>query len=98
MDEFFSEGFYHLCVFSVGEIHFARIHLESAAVIRSIHVFGRQMEMQVAQFVRLSAVIDLLGLEEFLHSARHIGYIRHERIALLIGQLVEVVHMLVISH
>ena len=96
--QFLAHRFDHLGVFGVGEIHFARIHLENAAVVRSIHILGSQVEMQVAEFVGIGAVVDFLGLEKALHSACNVRYIGHEEVALLVAQFVQVVDMLVVRY
>jgi hypothetical protein len=54
--------------------------------------------MQVAELIGISTIVDFLGLEELLHSARNVRYVCHEQVTLLIGQLIEVVHMLVICN
>ena len=56
------------------------------------------MEMQVTQLVAVGTIVDLLRVESLLHGTRHLSHVGHEVVALLVGQLVQVVHMSVIGH
>ena len=91
-------GVDELLVFLVGEIHLAGIHLECAAVVRPVHVFGSEMEMEVAELVAVSPIVDFLRIKGFLHGTGHLGHVGHERVALIVAQLIEVVHMTIVSH
>ena len=85
-------------IFLIGEIYFARIHLECASIVGTIDVFGSKMKMEVAQFVAIGAIIYLFWMESFLHGACHLGHVGHESVALLVRQFIEVVDMSVVGH
>ena len=89
---------YHVLVFRVGEIHFARVHLESAAIVGSIHILWGKMEVEVGEFVAVSAIVDFLRVENLLHGTGGLSHISHESVSLLVAQLVQVVHVPVIAH
>lgn len=87
-----------LSILLIREIYLARIHLECAAIVGAIYILGSKMEVQVAEFIAVGTIVDLFGIERLLHSTRSLSHIGHKGIAFLIGELIEVVHMLVISY
>ena len=92
------QGFCHFLVFSFGEIHLFRIHLEHATEVGTALILGYEMEVKMREGVRVSTVVDLVGIEHFLHGTSHTGHIGHEGIAVVITQEVEVVHMVFVCH
>lgn len=53
--------------------------------------------MEVAQFVRVSSVVDFLRLEQFLHGTCDLCDVGHEEVTLLIIKFIKVVDMMVVS-
>ena len=51
------DGVDELLVFLVGEIYLARVHLEGAAVVGTVDIFRSQVEVQMAQFVAVGAIV-----------------------------------------
>ena len=88
----------HFLVLSIGEIHLTRIHLERAAVVGAIDILGSQMEVEVRQLVAVGTIVDFLRIESALHGTGYTSHIGHEGITLFIGEFVEVVHMVFLSH
>ena len=93
-----AESGYHFGILGVREINLARIHLECASIVGTIHILRRKMKMQVREFIGISTVVDLDRIEQLLHGTSDLRYIRHERIALLIGKFVEVVDMVIVRY
>jgi hypothetical protein len=56
------------------------------------------VEVQVRQSVRESTVVYLLWVEGALHGTCSLSHVSHEVVTLLVVQLVEVIHVPVISH
>lgn len=52
----------------------------------------------MGEFVAVSAVVDLFGVEHLVHGAGDAGHVLHESVALLVAQLEEVVDMAVVGH
>ena len=85
-------------ILSIREIHLAWIHLERAAIVRTIHILRSQMEMQVGQLVAVGTIVDFLRIESLLHRTRHLSHVCHEGITLLVRKFIQIVHMAIISH
>ena len=85
-------------IFCIRQINFAGIHLEHAAVVGTIDILRGEVEMQVAQLVAIGTVVDLLGIEGTLHGAGCLGDIGHKVVALLVVQLVQVVHVAIVGN
>lgn len=81
----FLDGSNQLLVLGIRQIHLARIHLEHASVIRTVHILGRQVEMKVRQLVAVGSIVDFLRLEGLLHGTGHTGHIGHKGIAVFVA-------------
>ena len=92
------DGIDEFLVFGIGEIDLTGIHLEDAAIIGTIDILGSEVEMQVAEFVAIGAIVDLLGIEGTLHGTGSLSNIGHKVVALLVVELVEVIDMVVITY
>lgn len=93
-----AEGLNHFGVLGVSEVHLAGIHTESTAIVGTVNVLGRKVEMEMRELIGISAVVNLLGIEYTLHGTGDLCYVSHKSIALVIGQLVEIVDMPIVSH
>ncbi len=98
LGELGAESGYHIGILGVREINLARIHLERASIVGAIHILRRKMEMQVRKLIGIRTVVDLDRIEQLLHGTSDLRYICHERIALLVSQLVEVVDMVIVGY
>ena len=92
------DGVDELLVFLFGEVDLTWIHLEGASVVRSVDVFGSEVEMEVAELVGVSPIVDFLGVECFLHGPSDLCHVGHEGVTLVVAELVEVVDMAIVSH
>ena len=92
------DGIDEFLVFGIGEINLTWIHLENSAIIRSIDILWSKVEMQMAEFVAVGSIVDLLGIEGTLHSTGSLSYIGHKVITLLVVEFVEVVDMVVVAY
>ena len=88
----------HFLILGIAEVHIAGIHLERAAVVGTVHILRSQVKMQVRQLVAIGAIIDFLRVESLLHGTRHSGHIGHKGVTLLVRELVEVVHVVLVGH
>ena len=50
------------------------------------------------QLIAICAIVDLLGIESLLHCSGHLGDIGHKGITVFIGELVEVIDMILVCH
>jgi len=89
---------YETLVFGIREIYLAGVHLERAAVVGAADILRRQVEVQMRQLVAVGTVVDLLGVEGFLHGTGHLGHVGHEGVAVVVAELVQVVHMVLVGH
>ena len=90
--------FDHFGVFGIGEVGFAGVHLEDAAVFVAALVFGYEVEVEVAACVAIGAVVDLLGVEGFMKGAGCIGYVGKEEIALLLADVYDLAYVILICY
>ena len=91
------DGIDELLVLGVGEIDLPGIHLEDSAIIGTIDILRCEVEMEVAELVAVSAVIDFLRIEGALHGTCGLSYVGHEVVALLVVELVEVIDVVVVA-
>lgn len=91
------DGIDELLIFGIRKINLARIHLEDSAIIRTIDILGSKMEVEMAQLVTISSVVNLLGIEGALHGTSSLSHISHEIVALLVVEFIKVVDMLIIA-
>ena len=54
--------------------------------------------MQMAEFVAVGSIVNLLGIEGTLHSTGSLSYIGHKVITLLVVEFVEVIDMVVVAY
>lgn len=85
-------------IFGISEINLTWVHLENATIIGSIDILWSEVKMQVAEFVAVGAIVDLLGIEGTLHSAGSLSDVGHKVVTLLVVEFIEVVDMMVITY
>mgnify|MGYP007054483161 CR=1 FL=1 len=85
-------------IFRISQINFSRIHLKYTSIIRSIHILGDQMKMQVRKFVTIRSVIYFFRMESLVHGTGHTGNICHKCVTFFITQFKQVVYMIFISN
>lgn len=88
----------HFLILGIGEINLLGIHLEHTAEVRTSLILRYEVEVQVRQSVGISSVVNLVGIEYLLHCTCCACHIAHESIALLVGEQVKVVNMLIVAH
>ena len=56
------------------------------------------MKMQMGKLIRISSIVYLCRMKNFIHRTSGTDHIRHKRITLFITQLKQIVHMLFVGY
>lgn len=94
----FADGFHHIGIFLIGQVDFTGIHAERAAIIGTVDIFWRKMEMEMRQLVAVGAIVDFLRVKHLVHRAGYTGYVIHKCVALLRCQFEKIVDMTVVGY
>ena len=98
LKKFLLQCFFHLGIFVIGKVDLTRIHSEHASEVRTVLVFRNEVEMKVLKSVGIGTIVNLVGIEYFLHCACDTCHVRHEGIAVVVAKEIKVVDMVFVGH